>query len=59
MVHDALRHVEEKRIPPEESWLQTLKEASGTAFLGAFLSSLVRSFTHARFSPVSRIRDRT
>ncbi|KAG6371203.1 cytochrome P450 [Boletus reticuloceps] len=35
MVHDALRRMEEKRISPEESWIQALKEASGTAFLAA------------------------
>ncbi|KAF8553325.1 cytochrome P450 [Imleria badia] len=35
MVHDAMRHMEEKGISPEESWMQALKEASGTAFLAA------------------------
>ncbi|KAF8121605.1 cytochrome P450 [Boletus edulis] len=33
MVHDGLRRMEDKGIPPEESWMQALKEASGTAFL--------------------------
>ncbi|KAH0835878.1 cytochrome P450 [Lanmaoa asiatica] len=35
MVHDALRHLEEKGISPEESWMEILKHASGTAFLAA------------------------
>ncbi|KAF8550832.1 cytochrome P450 [Imleria badia] len=39
MVHDALRHTEENGITPEESWMQALKEASGTAFLAASESS--------------------
>lgn len=35
MVHDGLRSIEERGIAPDESWMQALKEASGTAFLGA------------------------
>ncbi|KAG8216714.1 cytochrome P450 [Butyriboletus roseoflavus] len=35
MVHDALRHAEDKGISPEESWMQALKEASGSAFVAA------------------------
>jgi len=34
MVHDALREMEEKGMSPEQSWMDTLKEASGSAFLG-------------------------
>ncbi|KAI9567596.1 cytochrome P450 [Boletus coccyginus] len=33
MVHDALREMEEKGISPEQSWMDTLKEVSGSAFL--------------------------
>ena len=46
MVHDALRHMEDKGISPEESWLQVLKEASGSAFVGTLLICLARSNTH-------------
>ncbi|KAF8546671.1 cytochrome P450 [Imleria badia] len=35
MVHDALLHVEEKGILPDESWTKDLKEAAATAFLAA------------------------
>jgi len=35
MVHDALREMEEKGISPEKSWMDRLKEASGTVFLAA------------------------
>ena len=34
MVHDALREMEEKGISPEKWWMDALKEASGTAFIG-------------------------
>ena len=37
MVRDALRHVEEKGISPEESWIQALKEGSRSTFLGTSL----------------------
>lgn len=37
MVHDALREVEEKGITPEASWMDALKAASATAFLGTLL----------------------
>ncbi|KAN0084464.1 Cytochrome P450 [Tylopilus felleus] len=33
MVHDALRCMEDKGIPCDKSWMEGLKEASGTAFL--------------------------
>ncbi|KAF8440327.1 cytochrome P450 [Boletus edulis BED1] len=39
MVHDAMGQLEEKSISPEESWMQELKGASGTAFLGTLLRS--------------------
>ena len=45
MVHDALREMEEKGISPEKSWMDALKEASGTAFLGTLLRCLKRTFT--------------
>ncbi|KAG6371202.1 cytochrome P450 [Boletus reticuloceps] len=46
MVHDAVRHMEEKGISPEESWMQALKEASGTVFLAASdtSNSVLRTF---------------
>jgi hypothetical protein len=44
MVHDALREMEEKGISPEKSWMDRLKEASGTVFLGKLLRCLARSF---------------
>lgn len=34
MVHDALRGMEDKGISPEQLWMDGLKEASGSAFLG-------------------------
>lgn len=40
MVYDALRQIEEKGILPEASWIETLKGASGTAFLGTVLPYL-------------------
>lgn len=46
MVHDALRDMEEKEISPSESWMEALKEASGTAFLGTLLAFLVRDLAH-------------
>ena len=58
MVHDALRHIEGKGISPEESWMDALKEASGTAFLGTLLSCLARSSTHCVINLVSWSRDR-
>jgi hypothetical protein len=47
MVHDALREMEEKGISPEKSWMDALKEASGSAFLGTLLRCLTRIFTDA------------
>ncbi|KAI9567602.1 cytochrome P450 [Boletus coccyginus] len=35
MVQDALREMEKKGVSPEESWMDALKEASGSAFLAA------------------------
>ncbi|KAN0084465.1 Cytochrome P450, partial [Tylopilus felleus] len=35
MVHDALREMENKGISPDQSWMDALKEASGTAFVAA------------------------
>lgn len=46
MVYDALRHMEEKGISPEESWMEALKEASGAAFLGTLFICLVGHSTH-------------
>lgn len=34
MVHDALRAIEEKGTVPDKSWIEVLKEAAATAFLG-------------------------
>ncbi|KAF8436532.1 cytochrome P450 [Boletus edulis BED1] len=39
MVHDALRCMEEESRSPEESWMQALKEAAGSAFLGTLFRS--------------------
>ena len=44
MVHDALREMEEKGISPEKWWMDALKEASGTAFIGTLLRCLKRTF---------------
>lgn len=44
LVHDALRHMEEKGITPDESWMEQLKGASGTAFFGILLRCLTRSY---------------
>ncbi|KAN0084468.1 Cytochrome P450 [Tylopilus felleus] len=42
MTHDALREMEEKGVSPDQSWMDGLKEASGTAFLaGAETSNAV------------------
>ncbi|KAF8548647.1 hypothetical protein OG21DRAFT_1500901 [Imleria badia] len=43
MVHDALQQMEEKGMSPEQSrsWMDHLKEASGTAFLAAAKTSNV------------------
>ena len=46
MVHDALRLIEEKGISPEKSWMQALKEASGSAFVGMLLRYLAKYFAH-------------
>jgi len=45
MVQDALREMEEKGVLPEESWMDALKEASGSAFLGALRWCLARTIT--------------
>ena len=34
MVHDAMRSMEEKGTVPDESWMEALKEAAATSFLG-------------------------
>ena len=58
MVHNALRHMEENGILPEESWMKALKDASGSAFLGMPLRCLARFITSdVRF--ISCIRDRS
>lgn len=46
MVHDALRHVEEKGVLPDESWTKHLKEVAATAFLGRLFgySEIIHSF---------------
>ena len=36
MVHNALRNMEEKGTLPDESWMNALKEAAATAFLGMY-----------------------
>lgn len=42
MVHDALRNMEEKGIVPDQSWMEALKGASATSFLGTqFMSGLI------------------
>ncbi|KAF8551312.1 cytochrome P450 [Imleria badia] len=51
MVHDALRHIEEEGISPEESWMEALKEASGTAFLGTSHSVLMMFFLMMVLNP--------
>lgn len=40
MVHDALRGMEEKGISAEQTRMDNLKAASGTAFLGMCVSCL-------------------
>jgi hypothetical protein len=59
MVHDALREMEEKAISPEKSWMDGLKEAGGSAFLGTLLRFLTRTFSDACvFQLGSCLRDR-
>ena len=50
MVSDALRHMEEKGTSARESWMEALKEASGTAFLGELFICLIEYFTHVCYS---------
>ena len=57
IIYDALRHVEEKGISPEESWMEALKKTSGSALLGAMLECLARSFAHACY-PISQLQQR-
>ena len=57
MVHDALREMEEKGISPENSWMDALKGASATAFLGALLRCLTRTFTNACY-PTCQLHQR-
>ena len=45
MVHDALREMEEKDITPDQSWMDELKGASATAFLGTLARDLRDFFT--------------
>ncbi|KAF8549586.1 cytochrome P450 [Imleria badia] len=45
MVHYALREMEEKETSPEQSWMDALKEASGTAFLAAAETSTAALMT--------------
>ena len=47
MVNDALRGVGEKGILPEKSWMDALKEASGSAFLGNAAQMSCENFTDA------------
>ena len=59
MVHDALREMEEKGISPEKPWMDALKEASGSAFLGTLLGWVLREPLLMRvMQPVSCVRDR-
>ena len=57
MVHDALREMEEKGISPEKSWMDALKEASGTAFFGTLPRCLARTFTDACY-PTRQLHQR-
>ena len=50
MVSDALRHMEEKGTSPEESWMEVLKKAAGSAFLGMTVGCLARSFAHVCYA---------
>ena len=57
MVNDALREMEERGISPEKSWMDALKEASGTAFLGTLLRWLARTFADACY-PTRQLHQR-
>lgn len=57
MVYDALRGMEEKGISPGESWMEALKEASGTAFLGMLIGFLARYFAHVCY-PSSQLHQK-
>lgn len=49
MVHDALQEMEEKGITPDQAWMDELKGASGTAFLGTQVRGVceISSLIHA------------
>lgn len=58
MVHDALREMEDKGTVPEESWMDGLKEAAGSAFLGTLFRLRRENLCSSVFLLFS-IRDRT
>ena len=59
MVHDALQGMEEKGTSPEKSWMDALKEASGSAFLGTFSKFQMKPFTDVCYATFSGGRDCT
>ena len=59
MVHDALQEMEEKGTLPEKSWMDALKDASGSAFLGTFSKFQMKPFTDACYATSSGSRDCT
>ena len=59
MVHDALQEMEEKGTLPEKSWMDALKDASGSAFLGTFSKFQMKPFTDVCHATSSGSRDCT
>ena len=57
MVRDALRRMEEEGISSKGFFVEQLKEAAGSAFLGTLLGCLARSLPHAR-NPTCQLHQR-